>query len=148
MDYSKTGEQLTERFEGLRLTSYRDVAGILTIGYGHTGPDVFEEQTITEERAVELLQKDTKTAVDAVNRLVTVSLTQSQFDSLVDFVFNLGQGRFAGSTMLKLLNLRDYEGAAREFERWSYAGGVQIAGLLRRRQAEAEEFEAPGSTEA
>src|SRR5215831_8998258 len=108
MDYSKTGLQLTERFEGLKLTAYRDIAN----------------------------------AVDAVNGLVTVELNQSQFDSLVDFVFNVGRRAFANSTLLALLNSADYDGAADEFEKWSHAGGRLVAGLLRRRQSEKEQFEA------
>ena len=140
MNYSKTGEELTKRFEGLKLSAYRDSVGVLTIGYGHTGPDVFEGQTITEEEADALLVQDTQDAVAAVNRLVTAALTQGQFDALVDFVFNLGAGRLEGSTLLELLNEGDYEGAAAQFERWSHAGGKVLAGLLRRRQAEADLF--------
>jgi len=142
MDYSKTGLQLTERFEGLKLTAYRDVAGVLTIGYGHTGSDVVPGLTITAEQAEQLLAGDIANAVDAVNGLVTVDLGQSQFDSLVDFVFNVGRRAFANSTLLALLNSGDYDGAADEFEKWSHAGGKLVAGLLRRRQSEKDQFEA------
>lgn len=140
MQYSKTGLQLTEQFEGLRLKAYQDVRGIWTIGYGHTGPDVHVGMVITQGQAEALLAQDVQTAADAVNRLVTVQLTQGEFDALVDFVFNAGVGHFESSTLLKLLNQGDYAGAADQLDRWSYAGAVQIAGLLRRRQAETAEF--------
>ena len=140
MEYSKTGLALTERFEGLRLTAYRDVAGVLTIGYGHTGPDVFEGQTITQQEAETLLVQDTLSAANAVNGLVKVTLTQAEFDALVDFVFNVGQGNFSASTLLKRLNEGDFEGAANQFDAWDHAGGKVVAGILRRRNEEAAEF--------
>lgn len=146
--YSKTGLQLTEQFEGCRLTAYQDSVGVWTIGYGHTGPDVYKGLTITQERAVELLLQDIAKASAAVNRLVALDraggadtdglpdLTQDEFDALVDFTFNLGAGRLAGSTLLKKLNAGDIEGAAAEFPKWVYAGGKVLAGLVKRRDAE------------
>jgi lysozyme len=71
---------------------------------------------------------------------VTVPLTQHQFDALVDFTFNAGGGNFASSTMLRLLNARDYAGADAQFVRWDMAGGAHIAGLAHRRAAEAALF--------
>ncbi|NTX17970.1 lysozyme [Burkholderia cepacia] len=111
-----------------------------TIGYGHTGPEVRYGLVWTQAQAEAALMKDVQGAVGAVNRLVKVPLSQCQFDALVDFVFNLGETRFAGSTMLRLLNAGLYEAAANEFQKWDMAGGVHVAGLLRRRQAEAREF--------
>lgn len=145
MEYSKKGLQLTEQFEGLRLKAYQDVRGIWTIGYGHTGPDVHVGMIITKDQAEALLAQDVQKAASAVNHLVTVPLTQDEFDALVDFVFNVGSGHFGSSTMLKLLNQGDYTGAAHEFERWSHAGAAVVAGLLRRRQAEETEFESNDS---
>ena len=140
MQYSKKGLALTEGFESCRLTAYQDVKGVWTIGYGHTGPEVVAGLVWTQDQADTALVCDTQHAVNTVNRLVTAPMTQGVFDSLVDFVFNVGSGNFAGSTLLKLLNSGDTESAAQQFERWDYAGGVQIAGLLRRREAEANEF--------
>jgi len=140
MTYSKTGEALTEGFEGCRLTAYQDVAGVWTIGYGTTGPDVVEGLVITQDEAVVRLEKGIAWAESAVNRLVTVALTQPEFDALVDFVYNLGVGAFEGSTLLSQLNSGDFHGAADQFERWDHAGGVVVAGLLRRRVAEETEF--------
>ncbi len=142
MTYSQDGLKLTEGFESCRLTAYRDIKGILTIGWGHTGPDVFEGQTITQEQADALLLQDVQNAVNHVNHLVTVTLTQSEFDALVDFAFNCGCGAFAGSTLLKLLNAGDYPGAAAQFDSWDHAAGKVVAGLLRRREAETQEFAA------
>ena len=143
MEYSKNGAHLTESFEGLRLTAYPDPAtggAPWTIGYGHTGPDVHPGLTITQEQAEELLMQDTQKAAAAVNAKVTGDITQEEFDALVDFVFNVGAGNFAASTLLKKVNSGDIHGAAAEFEKWDMAAGKHMAGLLRRRHAEAEEF--------
>lgn len=140
MQYSQLGlEQLTKRFEGVRLVAYRDVKGVLTIGYGHTA-HVYEGQTCTQEQADCWLLEDTQSAQAAVNRLVHIPITQGEFDALVDFTFNVGQGNFANSTLLELVNQGKFEAAANEFERWDYAGGKQVAGLLKRRVAEKAVF--------
>ncbi|MGD0930684.1 MAG: lysozyme [Candidatus Korobacteraceae bacterium] len=141
LSYSSTGLALTEQFEGLRLTAYQDSVGVWTIGYGHTGSDVRPGLTITQEQAGALLQQDVAGAVAAVNRLVTVTLTQNQFDALVDFTFNEGQGNLASSTLLRELNAGNTAGAAAQFLVWVYAGGVQLPGLVKRRQAEAALFQ-------
>ncbi len=92
--------------------------------------------TITQEQASALLLQDVASAVAAVNRLVTVPLTQNQFDALVDFTFNSGQGNLASSTLLRELNAGNTAGAAAQFLVWVYAGGVKLPGLVKRRQAE------------
>jgi lysozyme len=138
--YSKSGEQLTESFESCRLTSYYDSKGVLTIGWGHTG-SVYPGQTITQEKADELLRCDIATAVNAVNKFVTVSLTQNEFDALVDFVYNCGVSAFIDSTLYKFINRNLIEDAAKQFELWDHSGGKVVAGLLRRRIAERNLFE-------
>jgi lysozyme len=140
MQYSKEGLELTKSFESCRLTAYRDIKGVLTIGYGHTGDDVTEGLTWTQNQADMQLIEDLRRAENMVNSCVTVELTQGEFDSLVDLVFNIGSGNFKTSTMLKLLNDGDYSGAANQFELWDHASGQVIAGLLRRRLAEEKEF--------
>src|ERR1017187_4818518 len=140
MDYSKQGLALTEGFESCRLTAYQDIKGIWTIGFGHVGPEVVEGYTMTQNQADSQLVLDLTKAEHAVNTLVTVPLTQGQYDSLVDFCYNCGIGAFSGSTMLKLLNAGQYDDAANEFQKWSHASGVVVAGLLRRRVAEEAEF--------
>jgi len=137
MEYSKTGIAHTEHEEGCRLTAYPDQGGF-SIGYGHRG--VAEGSTCTQEQAEAWLLEDIQWASAEVNRMVKVSLTQGEFDALVDFVFNIGPVHFESSTLLKKLNAGDYQGAAAEFERWDKAGGQVVAGLLSRRKAEEVEF--------
>lgn len=145
MRISETGLQLIRESEGLRLEAYRDVAGVLTIGYGHTGPDVTEGLVITAERADELLHADARDVERCIDRNVTAELTQNEYDALCDFAFNLGCNALRGSTLLRKLNDGDYDGAAAEFGRWNKArvNGrlVEVAGLTTRRRKEAELFE-------
>jgi lysozyme len=141
LTYSGNGLALTEQFEGCRLTAYQDQVGVWTIGYGHTGADVTPELTITQDQAQALLAHDVGSAAGCVNNLVTIDLTQDEFDALVDFVFNLGAGAFTGSTLLRDLNAADLTHAAAQFDVWDHAGGAVVAGLLRRRQAETAMFD-------
>lgn len=142
MQYSQNGMKLTEGFESCRLTAYhgeKDPPNVWTVGWGHTH-NVHEGDTCTQAQADAWLLEDVQNAVNHINHLVTVVLTQQEFDALTDFVFNVGCGAFAGSTLLKLLNAGDYHGAAAQFERWDMANGKHVAGLLRRRVAEEQEF--------
>ena len=138
--YSDAGIALTKGFEGLRLTAYRDCGGVLTIGYGHTGPDVIEGMTIDEAQAETLLRADVQVAVECVNRAVTAAITQNQFDALVDFCFNVGCGALMNSTLLRKVNAVDFAGVTAQFALWVHAGGEVVAGLVRRRKLEAEMF--------
>lgn len=143
MSMSEHGLDLTEEFEGLRLTAYPDPAtggDPWTIGYGHTGADVYPGLTITQEEAEAFLRADIKDAEDAVKRLVRVPLSQGQFDALTDFVFNCGAGNLAKSTMLRLVNDGKFEMASGEFIRWNRGAGKVLSGLTKRRLAEAELF--------
>lgn len=140
MEYSKKGLALTEGFESCRLVAYPDIKGIMTIGWGHTGPEVVEGLVWTQSQADSQLVMDLQRAENMVNQCVTVDLTQGQFDALVDFAFNLGCNAEKGSTLLKLVNENDMADAANEFEKWDHASGVVVAGLLRRRLAEKQEF--------
>jgi lysozyme len=137
-----TGQKLTEQFEGCELTAYQDSGGVLTIGYGHT-EGVTQGMTCTQEQADAWLLGDVQWAVSVVQGAVTVALTQNEFNASVDFVFNVGSANFQSSTLLKDLNAGDYALAALQFERWDLAGGQVVAGLLRRRQAEENEFNTP-----
>ena len=142
MQYSRAGQDLTERFEQCRLMAYHGAADppdVWTIGWGHTF-GVVEGMTCTQEQADQWLREDEAAAIADVNTFVAVPLTQGQFDSLVDFAFNLGRGALNNSTLLKDLNAGDYMAAAKEFEKWDHAGGKVVAGLLRRRLAEENEF--------
>ena len=126
-------------FEGCRLEAYRDAAGVLTIGYGHT-KEVREGDRISEYWARELLKEDIERATRQVLKL-GVCRTQGQLDALVSFTFNLGFGRLRKSTLLKVIKR---QGSAadikREFMRWVYAGGQKQRGLERRREWEAARF--------
>jgi lysozyme len=139
MNYSNDGLHLTEQFEGCRLVAYQDQVRVWTIGYGHT-KGVYEGMTCTMEQAEKWLRIDVEDAEHAVNDLVKVPLSQKQFDALVDFVFNLGIGNFAKSTLLRLVNASNFKYASKEFERWNRAGGIVRAGLTRRRLAEKDLF--------
>lgn len=141
MQISKAGLDLIKQFEGLYLKAYRCPAGVPTIGYGHTA-GVAMGQTITQQQADDYLRRDVRQFERAVARLVTVPLTQGQFDALVSFAFNLGEGALAQSTLLRMLNAGDYAGAAAQFDRWNKAGGRVLPGLVRRRAAERALFEA------
>ncbi|MGA3370676.1 MAG: lysozyme [Terracidiphilus sp.] len=101
MNISKDGLQLIKASEGFRANTYLDVAGFPTIGYGHRllHPESYPNG-ITEDEATALLLQDVQSAEQAVLRLVKVPLSQGQFDALVDFTFNLGSGRLAGSILL------------------------------------------------
>lgn len=136
LSLSPNGLAFIQRHEGYSATIYGDSAGYPTIGYGHlikTGEDF--SAGITREQASELLLQDTKTAVDAVNAKVTINLTQSQFDALVDFTYNLGAGALNRSTLLKHLN-SGMPVLLRNFTDWNRAAGKAIPGLTRRRTEE------------
>ena len=140
MNTSDAGLDLIKSHEGLRLRAYLDSVEIPTIGYGHTR-GVELGMTCDEAQADAWLRDDVKIAERCVNGLVTVPLTQGEFDALVSFVFNLGCANLRESTLLRKLNDSDYDGAAQEFARWNHAGGEVVAGLTARRQAERQRFE-------
>ena len=133
---SATCYALIRKSEGLRLKAYRDVAGVLTIGWGHCGPDVTENKKITVDDAEALLATDANHAADSVLQLTNGIVSQGQLDALTDFVFNLGSGKLQSSTLLKKHNAGNYAGAAAEFGRWIYDNGKIEAGLIKRRAAE------------
>ena len=118
MKLSEDGINALIKREGIRLKAYQDTKGIWTIGIGHTGPEVVKGYQINELMAYDLFHKDVEWAMDAVNDNVYAPMTQNQFDALVSFVFNVGAGAFKRSTMLKYLNVLDYEKAAKQFDRW------------------------------
>ncbi len=150
MQVSEAGLQMIKQAEGFRRAAYLDAAGIPTIGYGHRMlPGEVYPDGIDEAHACRLLAADVDFAEAAVRRLVKVPLTQGQFDALVDFCFNLGAGRLAGSTLLRELNAGDYEGARRQLLLWDHAGSEIVAGLKARREAEFgiwENDSVPGSS--
>lgn len=133
---------LIKASEGFRAEHYKDSAGFLTVGYGHKLAHAGEVGTTpwTEEHGSEVCAQDAEIAGQAVARLVAVALTQNQFDALTDFVFNLGSGRLAESTLLRLLNMAQYQRVPDELRKWVYGGGKVLPGLVTRRELEAELF--------
>ena len=91
-----------------------------------------------------VLKKDLEKFEKAVNKYVNVEITQSMFDALVSFSFNVGATAFRKSTLLQKLNKGDYDGAADEFLRWNKGGGKVLAGLTKRRKAERQLFLSDG----
>ena len=146
LNYDKAGLDLTTASEGMRLTAYPDPAtgaAPWTIGVGHTGPDVYPGRVITEGEGYQLLHDDVQAAVKAVKTLVTVPLTQGQFNALVDFTFNCGAGNLQHSTLLKLLNAGQYAAASAQFDHWVLAAGRKLPGLVARRDNEQLLFDNP-----
>lgn len=145
MKISQDGINLIKHFEGCRLKAYLDSVSVPTIGYGHT-KGVKEGMIITETKAEELLKQDLEYFENRVLDLVKVNLTQHQFDALVSFAFNVGEGNLKKSTLLKKLNntiffrQTEVEAIADEFLKWNKAGGKVLAGLTKRRQAERSLF--------
>lgn len=139
MEPSKDAIALVKASEGLRLHAYQDSRGVWTIGWGHT-QGVHEGMTITEQQALEFLAADLAIAGNAVSALVRVPINQAQFDALTDFAFNEGEGHLASSTLLKLLNAKQYQAAAGQFKFWNLSAGQVEPGLVKRRAAEAALF--------
>ena len=157
MTLSDAGRNAIIRREGLRLTAYTCEAGKLTIGIGHTGPDVYRGQKITEEKANELFVRDIAPIEKHLNSLA-YPFTQSQYDALVSFILNVGLPRFKMSTMLQYIKaLAAPERIAGEFTRWIWVTKikreklkngtvqettvkVQSKGLLARRESERRQF--------
>jgi lysozyme len=142
-DIHAEGVELIKHFEGLFLEAYKCPAGVYTVGYGHTGlkhkdGTVYPGRKVTKEEAEALLRYDLDVFEGRVMRLVTVPLNDDEFAALVSFDFNTGG--LADSTLRRKLNAGDHSGAASEFARWNKAGGKTLAGLTRRRTAEAKLF--------
>lgn len=145
MKASQACFDMIRRFEGFSSFPYRCPAGVPTIGYGSTsytdGRSVsMTDQQITEKQAAALLLATLTQYEAAVNGNVTVPLSQSQFDALVDFAYNAGAKNLITSTLLKKLNSGDYAGAADQFGKWVFANGKVLAGLVKRREAERKLF--------
>lgn len=139
MRTSPKGISLIKSFEGLRLKSYQDSVGVWTIGYGATR-GIYPGMTITNEQAERMLMNDIARFEPELDKLAKVPLNQNQWDALMSFTYNLGAANLSSSTLLKLLNVKDYAGAAEQFPRWNKAGGQVLAGLTKRRAAERAMF--------
>jgi len=143
---------LVKKAEGCYLDAYLCPAGKWTIGYGHTGPEVGRGLKWTQSKAEEAVIRDLLEAAVDVNSLVRVPITLNQRGALASFVFNLGATNLKSSTMLRLLNAGNYQGAVKEFPKWVNATVINkdgsstfqpLPGLVKRRKAEAELFDTP-----
>ena len=133
VDFIKT----FEKFSGV---PYKDAGGILTIGYGHVILSGEKFDSITELQGEEILRKDLTKAENAVKRGITSPLAQNQYDALVSFAFNTGNGGVNGSTLQKRINSGDYTSVPDEMKRWNKVGGKVVKGLVNRREDEVEMF--------
>lgn len=133
---SEEGLELIKNFEGYMAKTYLDVAGYPTIGYGHlitTSEKLagtFKNKVLSEEEATKLLKQDVVKTEQSINRLVKVPLSQNQFDALVDFVFNLGEGALTKSTLLKKLNNKEYDVVPSEMLKWNKAKNPKTGTLV------------------
>lgn len=147
MEFSQRGVKLLENLEGFKPFPYLDQAGYWTVGYGtriaqnHDG--TFTVPHVTEPEAEVLLVNHCKYTIYCLNKYVTAPLTQNQFDALVIFVYNIGENPFVESTMLRLLNDKQYTMAAAEFDKWIYEHKIPSDGLKHRRAAEKQLFLEP-----
>ncbi len=136
MRISEEGINLIKSLEGFSPVKYRD-AGVWAIGFGHDFlPGESFSEPMTEEQGTELLRKDVLSREDAVNFYVKVPLSQSQFDALISFVYNIGIGAFKRSTLLILLNYGDYNQVPVQMRRWVRSEGKENKVLKARRETE------------
>lgn len=136
MKISEKGLDLIKKFEGCKLTAYRCPAGVLTIGYGHTGADVKEGQKITQKKANELLKADVEKFEKHVNSYKKYyRFTQNEFDALVSFAFNIGN-----INQLTKYGKRNKGIIADKILQYTKAGGKTLSGLVKRRRAEHDMF--------
>ena len=168
-EINQAGLDLIKSFEGIpdgdpttvNIDPYLDPVGIWTIGWGHairSGKDFLRGPAnkqaafalfpggLTFAQAENLLRADLLDCCSAVQALVTVPVNDNQFGALVSFGFNCGVNNLKNSTLLKLLNQGDFDGAADQFGRWNKSAGQVLPGLTRRRAAEAELFQTPVAT--
>lgn len=150
MNTGSDGIELIQHFESCVLKAYYDKHGrVWTIGWGSTGPDIKAGTVWTQEQADRRFFEHLEEFEDLLDAHVYVSLAQNEYDALVSFIYNVGPGMRGvkdgliqlkngnQSTLLKRVLAHDRMGAANEFRKWNRAGGVELAGLTRRRNAEA-----------
>lgn len=138
---------LIQRFEGCKLKAYPDPGtggDPWTIGWGSTGPGIGPGVEWTQEQADQRFREDVTKFANKVAKLVTVDLADHQMAALISLAYNIGTGALAGSTLLRRVNMGDFQGASEQFARWNWAGGRVMKGLSRRRGAEASLFRGEG----
>ena len=123
MRTSQEGRELLAEREGVRLRAYRDSVGVLTIGVGHTasaGPPAPKSgMTLTRAEVMALFAKDLVKYEKTVSDSLARAVNQRQFDACVSLCYNVGQGGFKRSSVVKRINVGDFDGAARAFLMWN-----------------------------
>lgn len=128
---------LAYQFEGEHFKPYTDPVGIPTVCVGETGRAVVLGKTYTPEECARLYVDSLNTAASHVQRC-TPSVPEGMKPALISFTFNVGGGAYCRSTLARKANAGDLVGACKELLRWTYAGGRELPGLVRRRKAEAD----------
>jgi lysozyme len=143
---SAAGTAFVAGWEGRENKPYRDIVGVWTVCYGSTGAHVVPNGApLSNAECTTLLREDLQRFEAAVNRCTPAFKTQNQFDALTSLSFNIGERAYCSSTLARKFNAGDTLGAANQFPRWSYAGGREVRGLRRRREAERTLFLRPDS---
>lgn len=138
MNLNAIGLELIKSFEGLKLIAYKDSVGVWTIGYGHTASTT-PGMSITEDQATQLLKSDLQKTEDGVSKVLNrfgLNLNDNQYSALVSLSYNVGVGRLAASSIITALDNDNTMQAADAFLKYTYAKGIQLPGLVRRRKAE------------
>ena len=147
MIVSKNGLDIIKEFESFKSKPYLCPSQKATIGYGSTYyPDgkkvTLQDKEITEQKAFEILEYiANKDFGSNINKVVKVPLNQNQFDALVSFAYNIGNGNFNSSTLLRWLNQGNYKEASMQLLRWNKSKGIVLNGLTKRRKAEKALFD-------
>lgn len=138
MEINEAGKDIIKFYESLRLKTYLDTGKILSIGYGHTGPEVKMGMVISQKEAIEIFDKDISKFQEGVKKLIKskATTTQNQFSAMVSLAFNIGLGAFSRSSVLRFHNLGQYEKAANSFGLWIKDNGKVLNGLVKRRKSE------------
>lgn len=144
MDWLDLALPLVKRWEGCKLVAYLCPAGVWTVGYGSTGPDVRRGVKWTQEQAESRLRRDLAGFGARVDALVLVPLTAGQMAACASLAYNIGIEAFRKSTLLRMLNAGQYVQAAAQFDRWNKGGGRVLPGLVKRRADERALFEGRG----
>jgi lysozyme len=145
MRISTAGKEVIKKHEALRLKSYMDTSGVWTIGYGNTfyenGNKVKSGDVLTSDRANTLFENIVNKFANAVESLLSVKVTQNQFDSLVSLAYNIGIGNFKKSSLLKKVNANPLDRSIIDsFAVWNKSGGKVSKGLINRRKSEAANY--------
>ena len=127
---------LVAYWEGYRPEPYRDIVGVLTVCYGHTGSDVVAGKRYTRAECDALLRRDLAEAKSLVRRCITRPMPEPVEAALTSAAYNVGPRIVCGSTLQRKAQAGDWAGTCAELSRWVYAGGQRVRGLVNRRAAE------------